>query len=133
MSDVFIEKEIKIHASFSKVWKVLVNKHYINQWIKEFSTGEFITEDWQKGSEITMIDGKGNVIHKGIITVFKPLELLKVEFEKTEYSEELALSADDKVTLLSARAGPVEETGFDEHSAAWDKGLLKIKELAEIQ
>lgn len=133
MSDLFIEKEIKVHASISKVWNILVKKDYINQWIKEFSAGDFITENWQKGSGITMVDDEGNVIHKGIITGFKPMELLKIEFEKTEYSEELTLSASDKVTLLSARAGPVDETTFDEHSMAWNKGLQKIKELAEVQ
>jgi len=133
MSESFIKKEIKIYASASRVWNVLVKQNYIEQWMKEFSSGNFITEDWQLQSEIAMTDDVGNVIQKGIITIFEPYKLLKIDFEETEYSETLRISDEDKFTLLSARAGPFKETEFKEHSAVWEKGLQKIKGLSESQ
>lgn len=131
MPDQLIKKEIKIHVPASKVWDVLVKRQNIEQWVKEFSDGNFVTEDWQPGSEIAMKDDKGRVILNGVITGFEPRKFLKVEFKDSDYSEEFRLSAKGNVTLLASQAGPIGETEYEEHSLVWDKGLQKIKELSE--
>lgn len=131
MSYQFIKKKIKIHVPVSNVWDVLVKRQYNEQWVKEFSGGNFVTEDWQPGSEIAMKDDKGKVILNGVITGFEPHEFLKAEFKNSDYSEEFRLSAKENITLLTAEAGPVREAEYEKHSSVWDKGLQKIKELSE--
>lgn len=133
MSELFVRKEVTIHVPASKVWDVLVKQVYLKHWIKIFSEGMVINEDWQQGSKVEMTDDDGNIIYQGTITVFNPPLFLKIEFEGTKYSETLKLSPRKKGTLLSAQAGPLEETAYEEHTLVWDKGLQKIKELAEAQ
>jgi uncharacterized protein YndB with AHSA1/START domain len=64
MSGPFIDKEIAIHARVSNVWKVLVKKQYINQWIHEFSQGAVVTEDWHLNGAIAMTDDHGTELMK---------------------------------------------------------------------
>lgn len=133
MSELFINKEVEINVPVLKVWNVLVKRQYTQQWIKEFSDGNLTTEDWQPGSEIEMTDNDGNVIMKGKVTALEPYIFLKIEFENSDYFEVLRLSAKDNLTLLTAKAGPLAETEYDQHSVVWDKGLQKIKELSEAK
>jgi uncharacterized protein YndB with AHSA1/START domain len=131
MPDKFINKKITIQAPTPKVWKVLVRKQYIEQWIYEFSEGNVITEDWQLNSKIAMADNEGAVLSEGKITEFEPNRRLKIEFENNNYTEELTLTAKGNLTHLSAYAGPVARTEHKEHAEVWGKGLSKIKKLSE--
>lgn len=131
MSDPFINKKKPIQAPISKVWKVLVKKQYIKQWIYEFSEANVVTEDWHLNSNIAMTDDEGTVLLEGTITEFEPNRQLKVEFENSDYTEELTLTAKGNLTLLSIHAGPVVHAEHEEHSEVWEKGLNKIKELSE--
>ena len=131
MSESFINKQIAIAAPVSKVWEVLVKKQYIEQWIYEFSEGNVVTEDWQLNSKIEMTDDDGTVLMEGTITEFEPNRRLKVEFENSDYTEELTLTARDNLTHLSTHAGPVPPAEYEQHSEVWEKGLNKIKELSE--
>lgn len=131
MSEPFIKKEITIQAPVSKVWDVLVKKPYLKQWIPEFSQGNIVTEDWHLNSTMTMTDDDGTVVSQGTITEFEPNRRLKVEFQNSDYTEELSLTAKGNGTILSSYAGPVADTDRKKHSEVWDKGLRKIKELSE--
>jgi uncharacterized protein YndB with AHSA1/START domain len=131
MHERFIYKQISIRAPVVTVWKVLLKKQYIKQWIYEFSEGNVVTEDWQLNSNIAMADDDGTVQLKGTITEFEPSQRLKVEFENIDYTEELTLTAKDNSIVLSSHAGPVSDTEYKQHSEVWEKGLIKIKELSE--
>lgn len=131
MSELFIDKKITIHAPASKVWKVLVKKQYIEQWISKFSEGNVVTEDWHLNGNIEMTDDDGTVLMEGTISEFEPNRRLKVEFENSDYTEELTLTSKGDLTFLSAHAGPVTHAEHEQHSEVWKKGLNKIKELSE--
>lgn len=131
MSELFIDKNITIQSPVSKVWKVLVKKQYTKQWVSEFSAGDIVTEDWHLNSKIGMTDDDGTVVLEGTITEFETNRRFKVEFENSEYTEELTLIAQGDVILLSIHAGPVAHTEHKEQSEVWEKGLNKIKELSE--
>ena len=131
MSEPYINKKITLQAPVTKVWNVLVKKQYIKQWIYEFSEGNVVTEDWQLNRKIAMTDDDGTVLMEGAITEFEPDRRLKIEFDKSDYTEELTLTAKGNLTLLSVHAGPVAHTEHKEHSEVWEKGLNKIKELSE--
>ena len=133
MPERSIVKEVEIDARTSKVWDVLVRRDYIEQWVKEFSEGNVVTGDWQLGSEVAMTDDDGTVFQTGKVTEFSPNERLEINFEDGAYLEVLQLSAKGGKTLLKSEARPVPETEYDEHAAVWDRGLRKIKELAEAQ
>lgn len=131
MNKSFIEQSITIHAPISSVWNVLVKKKYIEEWIKEFSAGNLATEDWRLHSQISMTDNDGKLILQGTITEFNPNQNLKLEFENSEYQEELTLISKGNSTVLSCHAGPVSSADHKKHSEVWEKGLNKMKELAE--
>lgn len=131
MNKSFINKSITIHTTVPTVWKVLVTKQYIAKWIYEFSEGNLVTEDWHLDSDITMTDDKGTVILEGTITEFNPNQRLKLEFENSDYTEELTLTTKGSFTILSCHAGPVAHTDHKQHAEVWEKGLNKIKELSE--
>jgi uncharacterized protein YndB with AHSA1/START domain len=65
MPEPFINKEIAIQALVSSVWKVLVKKQYIKQWIYEFSQGTVVTEDWHLKGTMAMTDDDGTVLLEG--------------------------------------------------------------------
>lgn len=131
MSGPFIDKKVTIHAPVSSTWKVLVKKQYIEQWISEFSEGNVVTEDWDLNRRIAMTNDDGAVLLEGAITKFEPNRRLKVEFENSDYTEELNLAAKGSLTLLSIHAGPVAHAEHKIHSEVREKGLNKIKELSE--
>lgn len=80
-----------------------------------------------------MTDADGTVQLEGAVTEFERDRRLKLEFEERGYKEELALSAQDNGTKLSSHAGPVAAAEHKQHSEVWERGLQKIKELAEAQ
>ncbi|HYH55236.1 MAG TPA: SRPBCC domain-containing protein [Anseongella sp.] len=131
MPESYIDKKIAIQAPVAKVWNVLVKKQHIQQWIYEFSASHVATEDWQLNTRIAMTDNDGTVLLEGTITEFEPPRRLKVEFEASGYIEELSLTPEGNLTLLYVHAGPVSPAELEEHSKVWEKGLNKIKELAE--
>lgn len=67
----------------------------------------------------------------GTITEFEPNRRLKIEFENSDYTEELTLITKGNLTFLSSSAGPVAQSEHKKHSEVWEKGLNKIKGLSE--
>lgn len=131
MYEPFIKTKITIQAPVDKVWEILVKEQYTQQWINEFSGGNVVTEDWQLNSNIAMTDDDGTILIEGTITEFEPNRRLKIEFEHSDYTEELALSEKGNHTLLSSHAGPVDPDKHEQHVEVWEKGLNKIKVLSE--
>lgn len=141
-----IEKSIEIDAPEEKVWDVLTKDAHTREWMSIFSPGTHALTDWQLGSKVTFADDSGSGIIGNII-VHEPFKTLSIEyngvlnnnledFESKEAQvfkgthETYRLSPQGGKTLLSITVD-MTEGFFDIMSKAWDKALLKIKELAE--
>lgn len=141
-----IKREIKINAPKEKVWNVLMKDELNRLWYAEFMEGTYVETDWKVGSKAVFKDQTNSgMINK--VLVNKPNELLSmevlgfVENGVEDYESEAVksiqggketyqLSESDGVTHLAIESGMSEEM-FESMSASWEKGLQKIKELAE--
>jgi hypothetical protein len=146
MKTVIIQKTIVINATKEQVWDVLVQDQYTKLWYSEFSEGSHAITDWKEGSNVKYIDNSNcGMVAK--VVVNKPAEELSVEYTgeiidgKEVYDSDNAnamkggretykLSVNDGATVLYIESDMSEEY-FEMMSAAWDRALLKIKELAE--
>lgn len=141
-----IRKSMAIHAPREKVWNVLQQDYYTRIWFAEFSAGTYAQTDWQLGSKAIFKDHSNSGIF-GTIVVNRPFEVISIEYEgmiiagKEDYESDYAkavkgtretyrLLEKEGVTQLSVECDMAEEY-FDMMSAAWDKAIDKIKELAE--
>jgi len=141
-----IKKSIGISAAKEKVWDVLLLDNLTRIWYAEFSEGTHAETDWQLGSKVTFTDNSHSGL-VGTVAVNRPCEVISVEYtgvvENGEeiYDSEIAKSVQggretyrlvekEDMIYLSVECDMSEEY-FDMMSAAWDKALEKIKELAE--
>ncbi len=141
-----IKKSIEIDAPEEKIWNVLTKDNHTREWMSIFSPGTYALTDWQLGSKVTFADDSGSGII-GNIVVHEPFKTLSIEyngvlnnniedFESEEAQvfkgahETYRLSPQDSKTLLKI-AVDMSEGFFDTMSKAWDKALVKIKELSE--
>ncbi len=146
MKNQTIKKSIDINASKEKVWDVLTNDSLNRIWFNEFSEGTKADTDWQIGSKAIFTDSSGMGII-GKIAESKPGEYLSIEYlgvaanGAEDYESEEAksvignfenytLTENNGITHLDISSDMGAEY-FDMMSAAWDKAVLKIKELAE--
>jgi uncharacterized protein YndB with AHSA1/START domain len=142
----FLEKgiinfSVQVNAPSVRVWQVLLDPEYINQWANAFSEGTYVETDWAIGSEVLWKDKEHNVGAKGKVVEHDPGLLLKVAYYDEvdgdlnspvgEYSEAFKLTDDGDFTRLSIEAGPLEKEHFSLHSSLWEKAVMKIKALAE--
>lgn len=143
-----IKKSIDIQASREKIWDVLLNDSYTRIWYAEFSEGTRAETDWKEGSQVTFTDNSKDGMLGKIVT-HRPNELLSIEFQgmiangQEDYESEGAKAVKDtrETYRLSEKEGSIElaiesdmgEEYFESMSAAWDKALLKIKDLAEAK
>jgi predicted 3-demethylubiquinone-9 3-methyltransferase (glyoxalase superfamily) len=51
---------IHINASAAQVWQILWNSDTYRQWTAVFQEGSYAESDWQEGSKILFLDGKGS-------------------------------------------------------------------------
>jgi hypothetical protein len=142
-----IRKSIEINASKEKIWDILTQDQYNQEWYAIFSPGSYALTDWQPGSKVIFADNSGSGII-GSIRVHDPYELLSIEyygvlnnhvedFESKEAQvfkgahEIYRLSSQDEKTILNIEVD-MSDDFFDTMYKAWDKALLKIKMMAEI-
>lgn len=57
---------IKINAPREKVWDTLWNEHTYPEWTKSFSEGSIAKSDWNEGSKILFLNGKGDGMYSSI-------------------------------------------------------------------
>ena len=143
-----IKKSIIINASKEKVWDVLVLDELNRVWYAEFAPGSHARTDWKVGSKVIFADDKDSGII-GKIIAHDTYKLLSMEYngvlvngmEDYESDEAKAmkgaqeiyrLSEENGVTRLDAQCD-MDEGFFDMMASAWDKAMLKIKELAEAK
>ena len=146
MSTKTLNKTIVIPALPQKVWQVLLDSPYIDEWYAEFGEGLHAETDWSQGSEYRVAgkDGWGMI---GKIAENTPNKVLSIEFtgivngNKDDYESEEAdkvKGQNETYRLFETQGGTkleIETAAADEYydmmAAMWDKALIKIKELSE--
>jgi hypothetical protein len=141
-----INKSISINSTPQKVWQVLLNSPYIEEWYAEFGEDLKMETDWSPGSSYRVVDSNGfgmigkiaeNVPNK--ILSIEPLGIIianKEDYDSPEADkvkgnrETYWLSETTEGTKLDIESGCVEEYA-DMMADMWDKALIKIKQLSE--
>lgn len=114
----------------------------LGTWMKEFSPTSEVRGEWELGSILFFTDGNGTEGMKQKVAEFRPNEFTRFEmvaeliggnekpYEGEEY-ESYTLTEENGVTTLSIESFSPEESMLEMFEGLWDKGLEKIKELAE--
>jgi uncharacterized protein YndB with AHSA1/START domain len=135
-----------INASREKVWSVLLDDATYREWTSAFMEGSYAVTDWQKGSKVLFLDGKGmgmvSRIEESIPNEFLSIEHLGevkdgVEDTTSEKVKQWA-GAHENYTLKEAE-GKTEllidcdmaDEYIDMFKEMWPKALAKVKEIAE--
>ena len=141
-----IKQTLLIDATKEKVWNVLTKDELNRQWYAEFSEGTYADTDWKVGSKAIFTDGsQSGLIAK--ILVNEPNKALILEYTGElkdgveDYDSESAqklkggketyqIFEKDGKTQLDI-TGDMDPEFYAMMSEAWDKAVVKIKELAE--
>lgn len=139
-----ITKSITVNAPKDRVWSVLTTADRYAEWAAVFSPDgkAGVQTDWQEGSKVVFTDGQGMGL-VGTITKHVPNEIItfsyvaelgedgvETETAMKDSVEQYAVAEQDGMTLLSIELD-MEEEYYDMMAAAWDKALVKVKEMAE--
>jgi uncharacterized protein YndB with AHSA1/START domain len=137
---------IDINAPKEKVWKTLWDDATYTQWTSVFCEGSQALTDWNEGSKVLFVDGKGSGMVSKIeakkpneFMSFKHLGAVKDNVEDTTSEkikswagalENYTLKENDGVTTLTVEMDVVEEFK-DFMLKTFPGGLHKVKELSE--
>jgi hypothetical protein len=137
---------ITIDAPREKVWSALWNDESYRLWTSVFSEGSYAETDWQKGSKVLFLDGKGSGMVSTIADSkpneymsIKHLGVVKDSVEDTS-SEEVRqwAGAFENYTLKSENGKTelvvdmdINDEWKDYFQNTWPKALQQLKELAE--
>ena len=141
-----ISFQISIEAKKERVWTVLWDEGFYNKWTSVFAEESSAVSDWNEGSTIEFLDGKGNGMYSlietkipGELMVFKHLGEIKDGLQipvndKTSFwsgsLEKYSLTENEGITELKIELDSTKEF-VDYFTEAFPKALQKIKELAE--
>lgn len=137
---------IQIKAPKEKLWKVLWEDESYQNWTAVFSEGSKAETDWQEGSRVLFLDGKGNgmisKIAKNIPFEFMSIEHLgfyengKEDFESPGVKswagalENYTIRPQGDYLDLKIEMDITDE--YKEYfESTWPKALEKVKQLAE--
>lgn len=70
-----IHFSIDIDAPATVVWKTLWEDSCYRAWTAVFSEGSHAVTDWQEGSKVLFLDGKGNGMHSTIKTCIPNVQM----------------------------------------------------------
>ncbi|MHA3787715.1 SRPBCC family protein [Flavobacterium hauense] len=146
MSTKIINKTIAINASPMRVWEVLLNSPYVEEWYAEFGEGLKAETDWSPGSKYRVVDNNGfGMIGK--IAENVPEKTLSIKAEGLVKDNKDDFESDDAKKVIGNHetywlSETKEGTKLDIESACdeeysdmmadmWDKALDKIKKLSE--
>ena len=148
MQKLFVCQSIEIQASPAKVWAVLTDPKYTDEWSPAFGDGTplQIASDWKPGSRVLWKDREGKVIVEGDVTAFEPEKLLRFTAFDVRSTERPPIHEEDGITYkLAVKDGKLmlhlmhgdfsslaEGKKYRQASAeVWSRVLPKIKALAE--
>jgi hypothetical protein len=135
-----------INASKEKVWEALWNDASYRQWTSAFTEGSHAVTDWQQGSKILFLDGKGDGM-VSTVAVNKPNEYMSIKHlgevkkgvEDTTSAgvqswagamENYSLSEAGGVTTVNVEMDMVEDFR-DYFMKTWPKALEQLKAVSE--
>lgn len=138
-----IQFETTINAPREKVWRALWEDAAYREWTSVFAEGSYAESDWQEGSRILFLDGKGSGMYSRIDKIkpneymlFRHLGAVKNGEEQPadeswkDAFEDYTLQSDNGNTRLTVNLG-----GTGEMEAyfkdIFPKALEKIKSIAE--
>ena len=135
-----------INATKNKVWQILWDKETYKVWTSAFSEGSTAVSDWEEGSKIVFLDGKGSgmysIIDKkipGELMIFRHIGEIKDNIEipvddKTKgwsgSLEEYKLKEANGATALTLEMDVIENF-LDYMNKTFPLALQKLKELSE--
>jgi uncharacterized protein YndB with AHSA1/START domain len=141
-----INFSISINAQKEKVWKTLWEDSSYRKWTRVFSEDSYAVTDWQEGSKVLFLDGKGSGMVSRIETK-KPNEFMSFRHQGTVQngvedteSEEVKqwAGAHENYTLTETRGitelaveVDVEKQFKDYFTQTMPKALEQVKELSE--
>lgn len=146
MSTKIIKKTITLNASPQKVWKVLLESPYVEEWYAEFGEGLKAETDWSPGSKYRVVDNNGfGMIGK--IAENIPGKKLSIEAQGMVKDHKDDFESDDAKKVIGNHetywlSETAEGTKLDIESACdeeyadmmadmWDKALIKIQAFSE--
>ena len=135
-----------INAAPEKIWKVLWNDDTYRKWTSAFSEGSYAETDWQEGSKVLFLDGKGQgMVSK--IAANRPNEFMSIEhlgfvkdgIEDTNSEEVKAWAGAHEDYTLKKVNGKTEllvdmdvtDDFKDYFKETWPKALENVKRLSE--
>lgn len=145
MQKLFIDKTIKINAPASKVWQVLTESLYTDQWVSGFSPGLKLESGWKLGDPVKWREPDGKVVVEGTVTKIEPEKFLRFTvidvvagIQPTTEEDGITFELTEKKgqTKLRLRHGdfavmPEGQKYYEMTLEPWEKILPKVKELAE--
>ena len=149
MTKLFVDKEVEIYASATKVWEAITKRENSDQWALEFSSGGprfHIESEWELGSPVLWKGEDGAVNVEGIVTAIEQNKLIRFTVFDVRSLQKIDVNEEDGITfelveengmttlhILQGDFSPMEdgEKYRDASAEIWDKVLPKIKEMAE--
>lgn len=135
-----------INSTKEKVWEILWNHESYRAWTSVFSQDSHAVSDWNEGSKIHFLDGKGNGMYSIISKKIAPVQMTfehigeikdnqeQADNEKTPgwsgAKESYTLNDADGKTELKVELDSISEFA-DYFKETFPKALQKIKEMAE--
>jgi len=132
---------ININAPKEKVWDTLWNEATYRQWTSVFSADSHAVSDWNEGSSIKFIDGKGDSMFSIIETKIPPQQMsfkhlgeikkgVETRGEWAGAMENYYLTELNGVTTLTTEIDVNEE--FEKYfSETFPKAIKLIKQISE--
>ncbi|MEO8151039.1 MAG: SRPBCC domain-containing protein [Bacteroidia bacterium] len=133
----------KINAPKEKVWETLWNDSTYRQWTAAFTPGSHALSDWNEGSKIKFLDGKGDgmsgIIDKKILNqqmTFKHQGEIKKGVEEIkdwgEATESYFLSENNGVVELDVALTMDANADFENYfNATFPNALALLKQISE--
>ena len=145
MSMRTITKAVDVAAPPERVWEVLLEDATYRHWAAEFMPGSYAQTDWQEGSTARFLEPSGSGMLARVVVSRRP-EVVELEYDglvsagrddtdsdrARQYrgaKETYRLTRTPDGTHLAVAADMGEEH-YDDMSAAWDRALVKVQELA---
>jgi ribosome-associated toxin RatA of RatAB toxin-antitoxin module len=141
-----IEFKATINAPAEKVWKILWDDASYRKWTSVFAEGSKAESDWQEGSKILFLDGKG----QGMVSIieskrdnefmsFKHVGIISEGVEDTTSEKVKAWAGAHENYTLRQTNGKTElivdmdlsDEWKEYFNKTWPLAMNKIKELAE--
>jgi hypothetical protein len=140
------EFKISIDAPRDKVWDVLWNDETYPEWTSVFAEGSHAKTDWEEGSTVHFLDGKGSGMISKIkrkkpyeFMSFEHLGVIKDDIQDTESEEVKQWAGAHEDYTLHDRNGKTElvvemdivEDYADYFMKTFPKALQSVKQLSE--